>query len=77
MAGCNDNTTRLRKTYFDQVDAGDGKLLNVPKARLKDFGAPPWDLVVDDQWEHVIPQEATELVGAIVWRGIRFERSDL
>ena len=71
----NDNTNRLRKTYFDQVDTGEGTLLNVPKTRLKSFGAPPWELVIDDQFENVIPDEASELVGAIVWRGIRFERS--
>lgn len=70
-----DSTNRLRKAYFDQVDVGDGKLINVPRTRLKDFGAPPWELVIDDQYEQVIPKEATELVGAIVWRGVRFERS--
>lgn len=73
MAGKEENL--LRKTYFEQIDMGDGKLLNVPKTRLKSLGAPPWELEIDDMWVQAIPQEANDLVGTLIWRGIRFERS--
>jgi len=76
MAYSNDNTDRLRRRYFDEVDIGGGRTLNVPRSSLMSLGKPPWELEIEDMWENVIPPEATDLVGAVVWRGVRFERSD-
>lgn len=64
----------LRKTYFDEVKLEDGRTLNVPKpASLKEFGEPPWTLEIADQWERLIPPEASDLVGTIVWRGSKYQ----
>jgi len=35
-------------------------------------GEPPWELVVPD-WD-VLPDEATQFVDVLVWRGVRFAR---
>ena len=35
-------------------------------------GEPPWELVVPD-WD-VLPDEATQFVDVLVWRGVRFVR---
>ena len=38
------------------------------------YGEPPWQLVITDEFG-IIPQEATELVGSLVWRGVEFKKT--
>lgn len=73
MAGRNDNGERLRRRYFEEVDMG-GSTVYVPRSSLMSLGSPPWELEIEDLWENVMPQECTDLVGAVIWRGVRFER---
>ena len=35
-------------------------------------GEPPWEIVLPDS--EIVPSSATDLVGSIVWRGVRFVR---
>ena len=62
---------------FDAVEQQDGTIRYIPKPvelrKLAELnGNPPWTIVVSDM--DIIPHEATDLVGYIEWRGIRFAR---
>lgn len=70
-----DGTNRLLKRYFEQVEIGGDRTLHVPRSSVLALGSPPWELEIDDQWADVVPKECTDLVQAVVWRGVRFERS--
>lgn len=39
-------------------------------------GEPPWALTVADMMESIIPLESSDLIGELVWRGIRFVRDE-
>jgi len=63
------------KKFFDPVVREDGSVLYVPKHQsVKQLGQPPWTLEAPDLG--VIPQSCSDLVGAIEWRGMRFEKVD-
>ena len=67
----------LLKREFDEVERGDGSVVYVERRpTLRSLGKPPWELEIDDVFEDVIPSEATDLVGAVVWRGVRFEKAE-
>ena len=70
-----DTASRLLKRYFDKVDIGGDRTLHVPRTSVLALGSPPWELEIDDQWADVVPMECTDLVQAVVWRGVRYERS--
>ena len=71
------NASYLLKRDFDEVEDADGNVVYVPKRpALRMLGKPPWTLKLSDMWEDTIPPDATDLVGAIEWRGVTFERKE-
>ena len=63
----------LKRRGFDSVEM-DGKVVYRPTVRQ--LGEPPWEIEMDDPFEGIIPEEATDMVGAVSWRGIRFTREN-
>lgn len=56
---------------FDKVERPDGSFIYKPKqVALMMLGKPPWTLTVPDT--ELIPEESTELVGVLEWRGQRY-----
>ena len=71
------NASYLLKRDFDEVEDADGNVIYVPKRPApRMLGKPPWTLKLSDIWEDTIPPDATDLVGAIEWRGAPFERKE-
>jgi len=64
-----------RQRDFDKVETPNGTRYEPKRPALRALGKPPWTLKVR-MFDSIIPQEATGLVGAIVWRGVRFVRED-
>ena len=59
------------KREFDEVKHADGSITYKPKQMpLTNLGKPPWTLDMPDN--ELVPQELTDFVGVITWRGRRY-----
>ena len=57
---------------FDRVERSDGWALKVPRCpTVKSLGPSPWEMRVPDL-PSLVPDECTDMVEALVWRGRRY-----
>ena len=62
---------------FDRVETPSGCIYVPKRPSLRLLGKPPWTIEMgDDASTSIVPDEALDLIGAVVWRGIRFVREE-
>lgn len=60
---------------FRAVDTPEGVRYEPKGPVLRRLGKPPWVIQVE-MYNGMLPDEAVDLVGTIVWRGVEFKRAD-
>lgn len=59
---------------FDRIEMPGGGYVYEPKRpALRMLGKPPWEIEVV-AFDGIIPDETVDLIGAVIWRGVRFVR---
>lgn len=63
------------KRDWDMIETQAGIRYEPKRPALRMLGKPPWELELT-AFDDLIPDEASDLVGALVWRGRRFVSED-